>query len=158
DTETGFCSRCQNIALVKAAAEPAAVSVPIPDFLARRLGLNTAIRCASCGEFIMSRSANCRHCGSRVAFEDAAPAAQYERRLSGAFDWLNQSKAAANLCWEFLRIHLWGFPLTILITPLSAVGSLILFLRTLWLSMVSLIKFGLMDKKADPRISEGRRG
>lgn len=157
DPETKFCARCQHIALVKAIETPKVNAAPLPEFLARRLSSNVAIRCSNCGEFIMSRSPNCRHCGTYVRFDEAAQAAQDERSLTEAFESLHLCKAASSLSWGFLRLHLWGFPLTLLVTPLSAIGSLVLMLRTFWLSFLSLIKLSRFSHAEDPRISEGRR-
>ncbi|MEW6738026.1 MAG: zinc ribbon domain-containing protein, partial [Acidobacteriota bacterium] len=156
DPETRFCARCQHIALVKAIEQPKeAFAVPLPSFLARRLSSNVAIRCSTCGQFIMSRSPNCRHCGTYVRFHEAAAEATHERLLTEAFERLHYCKAASSLSWEFLRLHMWGFPFTLLLTPLTALGSLILFLRALWLSLISWVKFSRLSQ-ADPRINEGR--
>lgn len=157
DPETKFCGRCQHIALVKAIEEPKLNAAPLPEFLVKRLSSNVSIRCASCGQFIMSRSPTCRHCGNYVRFEDAAEATQDERTLNQAFENVQSCKAASILSWDFLRLHMWGFPLTLLLTPLSALVSLGLFLRTAFLGALSIIKLLRYKKVMDPRIAEGQR-
>jgi tetratricopeptide (TPR) repeat protein len=151
------CSRCKQIAFIKAKEQPSLRPAPLPEFLSRRFSPNVAIRCCSCGEFIMSLSPACRHCGAFVRLQDTALATKSERRLTEAFEQLHHCKAASSLSFEFVRLHLWGFPLTLLLTPLSAAASLILFLRTLWLGLICRIKLSTLDQKTDPRIKEGKR-
>jgi tetratricopeptide (TPR) repeat protein len=157
DPETRHCGRCKQIALTKATVIENLITAPLPEFLIRRFGVNVAIRCSSCGEFIMSRAVVCRHCGTYVRLDEASRATQDERRLTAAFERLHHCKGAASLSWEFLRIHLWGFPLTLLLTPLSAVGSFFLFLRTLWLALFFRLTLSMVGLKEDKRVKEGRR-
>lgn len=157
EPETQFCARCQHIALVKAIEEPKINAAPLPEFLARRVSSNTAIRCTTCNEFIMSRSPTCRHCGTYVRFEEAAQSAQDEQQLARAFEKLHQCKDASSLSWEFIRLHFWGFPLTLLLTPLSAIVSLVLFFRTLWYSYICHTSFSPFVSANDTRITENKR-
>jgi hypothetical protein len=157
DPETKYCSRCQQIALLKATELTSTNIAPLPDFLTNRLNLNMAIRCHSCNEFIMSRSLNCRHCGAFVRWEEAAHATQQERQFGNIFERLQKCKAASNLSWEFLRLHLWAIPITLLLTPLTAIGSLLLFIRTLWLGVLSFYSLSSINQKNDPRVRDSRR-
>ncbi len=154
DPETQFCERCQHIALVQSSREDKLNAAPLPEFLARRLSSNIAIRCRNCDQFIMSRDTSCRHCGVYVRFDESAQDIQSERFLIEAFERLNNCKSASGLSWEYLRFHFWFFPL-LLFTPLTAIGSFVLFVRTLWLSIRCWIRLSYFKKLPDGRIAEG---
>lgn len=156
DPETQFCGRCQHIALVKVSNEEKTNAAPLPEFLARRLSTNTAIRCNNCNQFIMSRERACRHCGTYVRLEESAQAVESEKFLTDAFERLNSCKSAAGLSVDFLKFHLWFFPLLIL-TPLTAIASFVLFLRTLWFSFRCWLRLSYFKEIADGRIQEGYR-
>jgi tetratricopeptide (TPR) repeat protein len=154
DAETQFCGRCQHIALVASSKEEKLNAAPLPEFLARKLSSNTAIRCRNCNQFIMSRDPSCRHCGVYLRFDESAQDVQSERFLTEAFEKLNTCKSAAGLSLEYLKFHFWFFPL-ILLTPLTAVGSFVLFIRTLWLSLRCWLRLSYFKEVADNRIVEG---
>lgn len=154
DPETQFCARCQHIALVESNKEEKLNAAPLPEFLARRLSSNTAIRCRNCNQFIMSRDTACRHCGVYLRFDESAQDVQNERFLTEAFERLNNCKSSAGLSWEYLKFHFWFFPL-LLLTPLTSVGSFVLFVRTLWLSIRCWLRFSYFKELPDGRIAEG---
>jgi tetratricopeptide (TPR) repeat protein len=157
DPETQFCERCQHIALVQAVDEQKVNAAPLPEFLAKKLSANEAIQCTNCKQFIMSRATTCRHCGQYVRFEEAAQATQTERKLNTAYNSLQNCKVAGNLCWDFVRLHLWGFPLTILLTPVSALISLGLMVRAFLYAGVCFRHFSQPDNKADARAMNGQQ-
>ncbi|MBK7996075.1 MAG: tetratricopeptide repeat protein [Blastocatellia bacterium] len=156
DVETQFCGRCQHIALISASREEKVNAAPLPEFLVRRLSSNTPIRCRNCNQFIMSRDASCRHCGTYVRFEESAEAVQAERFLADSFEQLNSCKSAAGVSWDFLKFHFWFFPLLIL-TPITAIASFVLFLRTLWFSSRCGIRIYKFLSINDKRINESFR-
>ncbi|MBI4854713.1 MAG: hypothetical protein HY819_23195 [Acidobacteria bacterium] len=156
DPETQFCGRCQHIALVASSKEEKLNAAPLPEFLARRLSSNTAIRCRSCNQFIMSRDTSCRHCGTYLRFDESAQDVQNEKFLTETFDRLNTCKSASGLSLEYLKFHFWFFPLLIL-TPLTAIGSFVLFVRTLWLSLRCWIRLSYFKEFPDNRIIDGFR-
>lgn len=156
DPETQFCGRCQHIALVESSKEEKLNAAPLPEFLARRLSSNTAIRCRTCNQFIMSRDTSCRHCGTYLRFDESAQDVQNERFLTETFERLNICKSASGLSWEYLKFHFWFFPLLIL-TPLTAIGSFVLFVRTLWLSVRCWVRLSYFKELADARVTEGYR-
>src|SRR5438552_3604499 len=103
DPETRFCLRCKQIAQSKSIEQPLTQTAPPPEFLLRRFSSNVPVRCSNCGEFIMSRSLACRHCGTYLPLQEMAQATLNERKLTEAFERLHQCKAASSLSWEFLR-------------------------------------------------------
>jgi tetratricopeptide (TPR) repeat protein len=157
DAEAQFCARCQHIALVQAVEDHKVNAAPLPEFLAKKLSANEAIQCTNCKQFIMSRAASCRHCGQYVRFEEAAQATQAERKLNTAYNSLQNCKVAGNLCWDFVRLHLWGFPLTVLLTPVSSLISLGLMVRAFIYAFVCLRHFSQPENKADARALNGQR-
>jgi tetratricopeptide (TPR) repeat protein len=156
DPETQFCGRCQHIALVKVSNEEKVNAAPLPEFLARRLSTNTAIRCNNCNQFIMSRERSCRHCGTYVRLEESAQAVETEKFLNETFDRVNGCKSASGLSLDFFKFHFWFFPLLIL-TPITSIASFILFLRTLWLGIRCWLRLSYLKELTDSRIEESYR-